>query len=789
MIRNYFRIALRQLLKYRSSVSINILGLAFGLACCMMCYVHLRYQYSFDNFHENKDRLYRIVNGDPATSQSWVKTAAPMPAKLKDVVPEIESYARFNNVSWNEKVAVATAGQVFFESSFVMTDPAFFTMFDYPLVKGNAESVLAELNSVVITESIARKLFGDNDPIGRVITLNDNKLDFEVTGVMKDLPANTHLRADYLISFANLDRIVGAGASERWGAFNYFCYVQLANGTRVEDAISKIKAVSIELPDSESLSLSEVTLQPVTDIHFQHSRGNMKPSYDPKYLYIFMALAVSVLVITIMNYFNLATMLSLRRFREIGVRKSIGATTTQISSQFISENVGTTLVSLILGIILLQALSPVAAWILGYKFVIPYSDPVFLAAFLAIAILLGLLSGSYLSYFIAAGKPGSVLKGRSSGQGKNTIQYVLIFVQFALSLGLITSSLVISRQMQYISDKDLGFDQDKVITISLSRDLTPTQIKSLKEELRKMQDVAAVASSDFTPGRANWNQTVWWEGQTEPQSMFIMAVDQEFIPAMNINFLEGSPADLQSEAQLTYVINEAASEAIGWTESRGKMISPFGEERKSAVAAVVKDFNFSSLHNAVEPLVLVLYKEKNFSRLSVRLAPGSVSAQIEKVEDTYRTVAGAQPFEFSFMDESIAQLYQAENQMNAIVLLLTIVAVAFALLGIYALISFSIENRTKEIAIRKVLGVSPASLVSLFSGVYLKIAALSAVVTIPICGFFLKTWLEKFSYKIDLSPIWFAAAIILVGVSIVVIAVIKYASIQRINPARSLKYE
>lgn len=788
MIANYLRTAIRQLLKYRSSVSINILGLAFGLTCCMMCYVHLRYQYSFDSFHDGGDRLFRIVTGDPATTQSWVKVSAPIPPKLKEDVPEIESYCRFNNVSWNEKVAVESNGQTFLEPSFMMADPVFFEMFTYPLVSGEPSKVLSDLNGVVISESISRKLFGADDPIGKIITLKDNKLDFQVSGVMKDLPATTHLRCDYLVSFANIERIFGQGRSEAWGEFNYFAYVRLFEPSDRDEAQRKIQAITVDLPEQD-LSFEEIRLQPVADIHFQHSRGNMKPSYDKKYMYIFMALAVSVLVITIMNYFNLATMLSLRRFREIGVRKTIGATARQISRQFVSENIGVTVFSLLIAFVLLALFRPVASFVLGYQFIVPYGDPFFIPSFAALAVVLGIMSGSYLSYFVARFRPGEILKGSSAGSRGSTVQHALIFVQFALSLGLISSSLIISRQMQFISNMDLGFQQDHIITVSLSRDITAPRITALKEELRKLPEVSAVGSSDFTPGRANWHQTVWWEGQTVEQSMFIMAVDQDFLSTMNIAVVEGSAEALRSESPVAYVINQAAADAIGWEVSVGKMISPFGESRKLPVAAVVRDFNFSSLHNAIEPLVVAIYKERGFSKLSVRFTPGSVAGQIDKVENVYSSVAPGMPFEFTFLDESIAQLYQAERQMNAIVLLLTVVAVAFALLGIYALISFSIENRTKEIAIRKVLGVSSFSLLSLFSRVYLRIAVGSALIAVPVCWLILGRWLQQFTYKIDLNPAWFAAALVVVIVAIAGIAVAKFASISRVNPARSLKYE
>jgi putative ABC transport system permease protein len=588
---------------------------------------------------------------------------------------------------------------------------------------------------------------------------------------MKDLPQNTHLVSDYLVSFENLERILGAGRSTAWREFNYFAYLQRTDGANISEVEKKIQNIRVSLPNQDDLTFGELRLQPITAVHFEHSRGNLKPSYDRKYLYIFLAVAISVLVITVMNYLNLATMLSLRRSKEIGVRRSIGATRRQILTQFITENIGITITSLVIGFILLELLSPVATSVLGYSFHVPYSDVYFLPSFIILATILGIITGATNRLNI----PG--------------IKNALIFVQFALSFGLITSSIVISKQMHFISNKDLGFEQHHVINVSMGKDITPTQLSSLKTELRKLPDVSAVASSDFTPGRTNWNQTIWWEGQTEEQSMFLIGVDQDFVKAMGIGLVEGNYEDLQSEDKTQYVINEAAMKAIGWDQAKGKMISPFGERAKLPVAAVVKDFNYFSLHQAVQPLVLVVSKERSFARLSVLVAPGDINSRIEQIKNTYDKITGGLPFEFSFMDDTISQLYNAELQMNAVVMMLTVVAVVFAFLGIYALISFSIENRTKEIAVRKVLGVSPISLLSLFSGSYLKIAVVAAVVAIPVCWSILNTWLGQFTYKIDIEPLWFAGSLVAVMMSISFVAFLKYTAMRQINPATSLKHE
>lgn len=790
MLKHNWLLALRQLVRYRGHNFINIFGLAFGLACCMMCYVHIRYQYSFDTFHANANRLHRLVTGDPATTHSWVKMAAPIPPKLAADIPEIEQFVRFNSVSWNEKVTVAFRDKLFLESSFMMADANFFEVFDFELEKGEASKVLKDLSSVVISQSTALKLFGDEDPLGKIITLKDNNAEFQVTGVMKDLPANTHLRADYIVSFSNLENLFGKGRADAWGEFNYFAYLLLDPSADAAEVQKKIQAVVVDLPGRDDLSFSEFRLQPVIQIHFQHSRGNILPSYDGRYLYIFLTLAASILLVATMNYFNLATMINMRRTKEMGIRKSIGATGQQLARQVIGESFGYVVISLIIGIILLELLRPVGQWALDTPLQIDYADPWFLASIAFMVVLMTALSGIYLAVYVNSFKPGEILKGAFARTSGNPIfQRTLILVQFTISLILLSSAFVVSRQMNYVQRKNLGFDYNGIINVPVGRELTVQQIEVLKNELKKSAHVADVAASDFLPGRANWHQTTWWEGQVEPESMFVIAADKDFVRAMKMELIEGEQAALESANGNQYLINESARDQIGWSAAVGKMISPFGEQSKQPVAGVVRDFNFASLHQAVGPLVLVVFHERKFSQLSVRLAGTDLQAAIDDIEGIHEKVTNGLPFEFNFMDQSIGNLYKSEKQMNGIVLFLALVALVFSLLGIYALISFAIENRTKEIAIRKVLGVSAGNLVRLFSVSYVRLAIVAAVIAVPVSWNLLGEWLTRFDSHVGLSPLWFAVAVALLILSILAIGIGKFWTITQVSPAQSLKQD
>lgn len=788
MGKNYFLTLLRQLSKYRSTYTINILGLAFGLACCLVCFVHIRYEYSFDQFHSEGKQLYRMVNGDPATVDHWVKTAAPIPPKLKAEVPEVESFTRLHSVTHDEKVLVEYDGELLLEPNFLMADPNFFDVFNFPLITGSASS-LAEQNSVFLSETAAARILGDN-PIGKVIRLKDLQLEFLVKGIFKDLPSNTHLRCDFLISFENLDRVFGKGSSESWNQYNYFAYIKLQQGADVVTVNNKIQALTQELPGTSQVSFKKFQLQPVTDIHFQHNRGNMLPAYDIRYLYIFGTMALSVLVICLMNYFNISAMLSIKRMKEVGIRKSIGATTAQLNRQFLLESLGLSTISLLLCVLLVELLKPLLSSLLASPVRIPYTDPYFVLFTVVLFGLLVVVCCAYLVFHVNRIQSVSMVKaatGKTAQSG--LVQHTLIFFQFGISTMLLISSYVIVTQMRFLQSKNLGFDKEQVIRVNVPKGIDAATRSSLKNEVAKSGNVEQAAFSDFVPGKSNWNNSTWWEGQTEPESMSIITAGMDFIPTMKIDLVEGNLEELRSSTEIQYLVNEAALEQIGWATGKGRFISPFGEQRKKAILGVVKDFNFRSLHNKIAPLVLVVYPDRTFSQLYVRLTPGGVKKGIEETETAFKSLIPGLPFEFSFLDESIDKLYEAETRMEDIVVVLTMVSVIFALLGIYTLISFAIENRMKEVAIRKVLGISANQLIGLFTTSYFKLAVMSGLLVIPVCWKLAAEWLTHFDYRIEPSISGFFGILLIMVVLVAGIGLVKYLSIDRINPAATLRSE
>ncbi|MEP2670122.1 MAG: FtsX-like permease family protein [Cyclobacteriaceae bacterium] len=787
MITNYFKISFRNLLKYKGSNSLNIIGLSFGIACCVLCYLHIQFELNFDRFNTNYNSIHRLVAGNPADDKFWVKVAAPMSPTFKSQIPEIKEYVRLANASYNPKVLVAHENNNYLEPNFLMADPSLFTIFDFPALEGDPQKSLQDLNTVVITASIAKKLFGNESALGKVIQLKDNGIDFQVGAVVKDTPEQSHLRFDYLISFENLDRILGEGNSTSWGAYNYFAYVQLHNTASVPETQKKIHEAKHSLPNRE-LTFESIYLQSLKDIHFQDNRGNQLPSYDKRYIYVFATIALSLLVIACINFINLSIALSIKRIKEVGVRKVMGANRSQLILQFINEGIVTAFISLGLGLILLEGALPFINSLFGSELTTHYTDFHFLLFSFGITLVVGFISGSYLAFYVSGHQASSILKsGLKNVRGGLSLQKALVFIQFSISIILIVCSFIISNQMNFLQGKNLGFNHDQVITVPLSSALTHQSVEELKNQLHQTSSVVDVAASSFTPGTANWNQTVWWEGQTDPVSMFIISVDKDFLRTMGIYLIEGSMAQIESSKETQYILNQSAIDLIGWKKATGRSFSPFGENRKQPIAAVTSNFNFMSLHYQIAPLVLVISDDFALNQLCIKVAGSDMPSSIASIEETYQQVLGDIPFEYAFMDDRINQLYEKETRVKRIVSALTIVIAVFALLGVYGLISFSIENKTKEIAIRKVLGVGPKDLLILISKSYYKLMFIAFLVAVPIVLKVMTQWLNNFSYKVDINPYWYVIAFITVMLSITLIGMIKFISLREINPAQALK--
>lgn len=792
MLQNYFKTALRNLSKNKWVTLISILGLSVGMASGLLSYLHIQYEKGYDRFHSKSGRIYRIVTGDVATGEGWVGVSAPIPPKIKTDVPEIEDFVRLTKLRRQGKVVVHYDNQYFNEANFFLADASLFSIFDFPLLQGGASRVFEPLNGIVVSRTEARKLFGDKNPIGEILEVN-GEFEFEVTGIMEDVPANSHLDMDYVVSFQNLETLLpGTSLEGNWGQYNYYAYALLRPGADAGAAVRKIQALSVPLRDYTH-TFERLGLQPLADIHFVHNRGNLKPSYNRKYLYVYGAAALGLILISLVNFINLNTAGSSRRAREVGVRKTMGASRPQLMGQFLAEALVLCLVSFGLAIGLMKLLLlPYVNNLFGSDMDFDFLHPVSLAAGLAFVLLCSAIAGGYIAFFVTSFSPVEALKNQiKTGSGKNMgIRDALLGVQFLVSIILIGSSLSITRQMNHISEMNLGLNPGQVINIPLYVEVEKEKRELLKNELRSIGQVREVSLNSFNPGTVNWNQTVWWEGQEESESMYIISVDPAFFETVGLKLQEGDPGLIRNNItdRYTYVLNESAKKHIGWDKAVGKMFTAFGDDGRRPIAGVIEDFHFQSLHNQVKPCLLVV-GDLQPSQLYLNIASSRARQTIEAAEQKLARLLPGLPFEYEFLDTEFAALYRAEQQARKIISFYTLICILLAAFGMYGLLTFEVNERTKEIAIRKILGCSAYHLGRILSRNFLRAAAVTGIIAIPAVWWLMERWLDNFDYRIDVNVLSVLMPVVLLGAIIALTVFLKVWGSMRENIVEELRYE
>lgn len=796
MLRNYFLIHIRLLLKKPVLAGINLFGLSIGIGICLLSYLHVQSELSFDKYNKNSQRIYRLVNGDVANGDGWVKISAPIPPILADQIPEIELYTRLARVTYNAKITVQHEQDVFNESNFYMADPDYLKIFDLPLIKGQPESALADINSVIISDKISEKIFKDENPLGKTIELGGLHL-FQVTGVFEDQSMRSHVSIDYLVSFQNLERLLpGTSLSSNWGQFNYFAYVMLTNENQQIEQVaeSKIATTVISLDGDDEMNLGELNLQPLLDIHFTSNRGNAKQAYDPKYLLVYSAVALAILIISIINFINLTVAGSTKRIKEVGVRKVVGARRGQLILQYISESFITTIMALFIALLFTNyLLLPAANNILQSDITLNLFQPGLVIVLIVMTIIISLLAGFYIAFFVTGFQPSKALKGTINVGGRGYLfKNILLGAQFTISLVLILCSAFIYKQLGYLQVKDIGLNPEQVINISLYNKAAKENAGLLKRQFEQLSWVKASTATRFTAGSANWHQTAWWEGQQEDVSMSVILADEHFVKALNLLTVEGDNKFLESrpkEGEVRYILNEAARDYIGWETAVGKSFHIFGEKSISPIAGVVKDFNYQSLHKKIEPVVIAIYNKIQPGQLMVKISTDDYQIALAEMEDIFTSTVPNTPFEYHFLDDQFQELYQAEHRTKQVVGFITLIAMLLALLGLYGLVSYAVQERTKEMAIRKVLGVTLPSVLTLLSAGYFKLLILANLIAIPVVWYTIDGWLTNFSYRINLSPLLFISGSALVWFFVLLTVSINVYQVSKLDPVSGLRYE
>ncbi len=792
MIKNTFLTSFRALWNSKSTFFLNILGLSIGVCACVLAYLHVDYELSYDTHYSKKSQLHRVVTGNLDAGEGWVKVAAPIPPKLKKDIPEILEFARLTEYSYNKKVAVNYEDLVYNERRVYLADPSIFEMLDIAFIQGGV-SVKVPKQSIYISEPAAKKLFKEEDPIGKVLTVNGDR-DYAIKGVFKSMPDNSHLEMDYIVPFENLEEVLPyTSLTSNWGQFNYFAYVLLDESANTSDVVSKIKSTVVEFGDDREMRFEDLTLQAMQDIHFQASGGNVKASYDTRYLFIYGSIALAIFIISVINFLNLSIASSTRRIKEVGIRKVMGASRVQIVNQFVVEGFILSTLSIIIGLLLSESALPFINNLVGSKSTLDLLDPMLLSMLIGLILFISMISGFYITFFVISFHPITALKGVIKiGSKRNGFKNGLLIAQFVMSSVLILSSVLIYKQLNYLQTTELGLEEEQVLTIELFDENSRAKMNALAGELEKVPGVVSTGTSRFTPGSPNWSNTISWPGQKEDVNWHVNEVGPGFLETFGITLIAGDLKAINSYVETSpyvYLVNEAAVEAAQWEEPVGQPIAATGSNSSAPIRGVVNNYHYQSLHNEIEPMVLRVLDDARHNMLSLKLSSNDYTRLLDNIREVHANVLGNIPFEYAFADDQFEELYKVEEQTTKLVGLLTGIAIVLSILGMYALLSFAVKERTKEIAIRKVLGIKLLGTLFLLSGKYFKLLVVSNVIGLALTWYLIDKWLENFSYHISLSV--FSMILISLSTFLIVILVVcsKTWQTERINPTEALRNE
>jgi putative ABC transport system permease protein len=803
MFRHFFQIAWRQLMKRKFYSGINITGLAIGMACCLVIVLYVQNELSYDRYHVKGDRIYRVTHAfrnsqagqklappSPADYQVW--GCAPVGPALQAYFPQIEKTVQFMSPL---SLLLQRGDKRFQQDNLLCMDSTAFDVFSWKMLQGDPRTALVKPFSIVLTRSVAQKFFGSANPVGQPLQA-DNSGTLVVTGVMEDVPANSQFTFNGLISMSTMhkwrDEIF-----HWWGYVDFYTYVLLKDNSNIESLRQQTPAfLAKSNPEDKGYAISFEKMQGA----YLHSVATRQPGPTGSLLnvYLFACIAVFILVIACINFMNLSTARSLERAKEVGVRKVLGVKPISLMRQFLFESILLSLFAAVIAVVLAQAGLPLIGQLAGKDLShVRLLTPLWLAGIGVFGVVVGLLAGIYPAWFLSGFNPLAVLKGKfNPSRNGLSLRKALVVFQFTLSIALIAGTAIVYTQLKFIDRHELGFQKDQMVILDFEGDQkVEDQINVVKKAIADQPGVVSVASSRAVPGEFlpnAYTQMQAPDGSMVANGPLIYEIDFDFIPTYHIPLVAGrnySRAFTTDSAE-SMVINEAAARLFGYThpaDAVGKKWDQWG--RKGVVIGVVKDFNFRSLHQAVEPLTLRYGYPNSLNRISVAIKGDNVSGTIAALKKTWDRIAPQRPFLYHFLDESFGAQYEADRNFGQLFSLFSLLAIGIACLGLFGLSTFMAQQRIKEIGIRKVLGSSVAGIVMLLSKDFLKLIFLAAVVAIPLCWWAMNAWLQGFAYRITLGPVVFLeAALIALAVAVLTIGwqAVKAA---RANPIRSLRSE
>lgn len=818
MIKNYLISAYRSILKNKLYSILNIFGPAIGITCAILILLYVREELTFDKYNSNYNRIYRLESDFTISGKTTLAALVPIPMAptLKDEYPEIKDVARFAGFGVQD-ILFQYKDLRFFEDKVYFADSTVFNVFDYEFILGSPGNALNEPNTIVITESFARKYFGKQNPMGEVLTTS-NFGNPKVTGVIKDIPANSHLRFDCLLSMATaveltgVDRFNSRAAPAFWN-ISAFGYILLDNNARIEDLLAKFPAFYDKYMSSLGKKINgsfKLRATRIDKVHFGTKLEFDLPTGNFSYITIFSLVGVFMLLIASLNYMNMATARSVNRSKEVGLRKVIGAGKGFLIRQFISESMVLVVIALIIALIATVFILPTFNSLTDKTLKIgSLFEPVTFLLILVITLFVGLISGSYPAFYLSSFSPVEVLKSNvNPRQGKGLLRKVLVIFQFAISGVLITGTMIVSGQQRYIRNKDLGLNKENVMIIPI-RDTAfiNRKMQSFKDELLKLPEVKGVSSSVLVPPLMASKIVFLIEKDSSMVELAtsLSLVDHEFIDVMQIKLLEGRNFDKSrsSDINQAFIVNEAAVKAFGWGNNAiGKRVK-FGinpntgkAQRDGSVIGVVKDFHFTSIHNKIEPFIFLVSPNPN-PYFYVRISGDNIPATIENVKRVQENLGNTLPFNYFFFADKLNEMYTAENKLNKLFNIFSVMTIIIACLGLLGLTSYVTEQRSKETGLRKIMGAKANQVVWLLNKDFLVLVLVSNMISWPVAYYFMDKWIMGFAYRMNfgLSPFVLATVVPFI-VSLILTLIIAFITTSAVsiraanlNPLKTISRE
>ncbi len=807
MIKNYFTIAWRNLWRNKGFSAINIAGLAIGIATCLLIILYVSHETGYDRFNEKSGRIVRVFFQGEIQGQKMKESTvmAPVAGVMKTDYPEVEDATRLR--SSYEKPKIMYDGKTFRDDVMAYADANFFSVFTLPFVQGNAATALAEPNTMVLTETVAKKYFGNAAAMGRVIGIKGKDVTYKITGVMKDIPANSHFQFGLLASMQN----VAESKEANWMSSNFYTYLLLKEGydhTKLEVKLPQLveKYIGPQMKEGTGQTLAEFRksgsdlsfhLQPLTDIHLHSDFNNdLSQPGNVQYIYIFSAIAIFMLLIACINFMNLSTASASKRSKEVGVRKVLGSMRKELVEQFLTESVVVAAIALVLSIGLIYLALPFFNELTGLQLSPNIKEhPLLLPGLLLFVLFTGMIAGSYPALYLSSFKPVVVLKGKlTKGKEGASIRSGLVVFQFFISIILIVSTIVVYNQLSFIQNKDIGYNKDKVMILPNTWQLGKNR-EIFRQQLEADPRVASVSGSRYLPAGASDNNNFFVTTDKHPDELIKTLryeVDEKYIATLGIKIKEGRnfSAAYGTDSN-AIIINEAAVKALGLEQNAiGHTISRTskrGEKENYSIVGVVNDFHFRSLHEQISPLLMVLAPDEG--NLIVKLKTKDAAGLTKELQKRFVAYGAEDPLDYSFLDERYSAVYKTEQKAGTILAVFACLTIFVACMGLFGLAKFTAQQRTKEIGIRKVLGASVTQMSTMLSKEFIKLVLISCIIAFPLSWWAMNKWLQDFAYRVDIGwQVFIVAAIIALVIALITVSwqAIKAAIA---NPVKSLRTE